>query len=357
VRAAFGPDHEFPLLKDCEMNPAPIALRLGSPRIPGKRSRRQLRPAVHALEGRQLLSGSSASVPAPTATMTQTATFPNLESFPDAATQAFLYFNSSMGTLTEVDLVTSGSYTTQFEAQNLGATSSEITGTTTGNVSINVPTGAIPVTIPAVTENFEAAPFAGTLEYGGTSGNDFAPVTSNSASQTTVLTSPADLSAFTGNFRIPITVSGHATGTATSTNGQLSDNFNTQTSVTLTVIYHYTPNPPSQDPAVTSTPSSPTPSNTGDAVATSTPSSTGDAVATSVPPATPGAIAQNATPVASGSVSLPQTAAIQTQPLTQAGKKKTNDAATRGHKNVRLPSSSHVRPTSFGHTRRGHGTF
>ena len=98
------------------------------------------------------------------------------------------------------------------------------------------------MTIPSVTETFNASAFDGTNNDGGTSGKDFAPVTSSSAAQTTVLTSPADLAAFTGNFRIPVTVSGHATGSANSTNGDISDNFKTQTSVTITVIYHYIPN-------------------------------------------------------------------------------------------------------------------
>ncbi len=117
-----------------------------------------------------------------------------------------------LGTLTEVDLVTSGSYSTEFHAENLGPSSTTIEGTTSGNLSINVPTGAIPVTIPSVTETFNASPFDGDLDYAGTSGKDFAPVTSSSAAQTMVLTSPADLAAFTGNFRIPISVSGTRNG-------------------------------------------------------------------------------------------------------------------------------------------------
>ena len=109
-------------------HPWPVAGELG----------RRLTPAVRPLEDRQLLSG------APTATMTQTATFPNLESHPNVASQAFLYFSSTMGTLTEVDVVTSGSFSTQFSAENLGPSSNAITGTTSGNLSINVPSGAIP---------------------------------------------------------------------------------------------------------------------------------------------------------------------------------------------------------------------
>ena len=43
-------------------------------------------------------------------------------------------------------------------------------------------------------------------------------------------------------------MSGHATGTASSGNGDLSDGFKTQTSATLTIIYHYIPNLPSLNP-------------------------------------------------------------------------------------------------------------
>jgi hypothetical protein len=198
-------------------------------------------PAVGLLERREMLTG-------PTATMIQTATFPNLEALPNAATGAFLYFSSSMGTLTEVDVVTSGSFSTEFSAENLGSSSNVITGTTTANLSINLPSGAIPVSMPSVTETFNASPFDGNLDYGGTGGNVFAPVTNNSATGTTVLTSPGDLAAFTGNFRIPITVSGHAQGTATSTTGDMSDSFQTLTSTTITVIYHYDPSLPSLGP-------------------------------------------------------------------------------------------------------------
>ena len=219
----------------------------------GQRPRRRLTLAVRPLEDRQLLSSSPAGGLNPSATMTQTATFPNLESLPNRGTQAFLYFSSAMGTLTEVDVVTSGSFSTEFHAENLGSSRATIAGTTSGNLTINVPSGAIPVTIPSVTETFNASPFDGDLDYAGTSGKNFAPVTSSSAPETTVLTSPADLAAFTGNFRIPISVSGHATGSASSSNGDLSDGFNTQTSATITVIYHYIPNLPSLDPTPTNT--------------------------------------------------------------------------------------------------------
>jgi hypothetical protein len=229
--------------------------------------------------------------------MTQTATYPDLESFPTASSQAILYFSPTIGTLTEVDVVTSGSFQSEFYAENLGHTSSTIEGTTRGSLSINVPSGAIPVTIPSVTETFNASAFDGHVDYGGTSGKDFAPVTSSSTPQTTVLTSPADLAAFTGNFRMPISVSGHATGSASSPSGDLSAGFKTQTSATISVIYHYIPNLPSLDPPPSTSPSAPTPGPTGPT----------DGSGSSGSPAAPGSSGASALPAAGSLVSTPST--------------------------------------------------
>jgi hypothetical protein len=189
--------------------------------------------------------------------MTQAATFPDLESHPTLSDQSLLYFSSTLGTLTEVDLVTSGWFQTQFSAENLGPSSCTIVGTTGGNLAINLPTGAMPVTIPPVTETFNASAFDGELDYGGTSGQTFAPATSYSMPQMTILTSPADLAAFTGHFRIPISVSGHATGSVASDGNDLSTAFQTDTSATITVIYHYIPHLPDPGPSNGSPTSSP----------------------------------------------------------------------------------------------------
>jgi hypothetical protein len=181
--------------------------------------------------------------------MTQTATFVDLESRNDLSTQGILYFGATMGTLTEVDLITSGAFTSQLSAENTGPSGQTVTGTTSGNLSINVPTGSIPVSIPAVKQSFNASPFDGVLNDGGSSGKTMAPVTSSSTPQETVLTSPADLAAFTGHFDIPITVSGHATGSITPNDGTVSGSFKTDTTATITVIYHYTGDPPAPSPS------------------------------------------------------------------------------------------------------------
>lgn len=221
-----------------------ILLRRFFPAV-GRRPRRALSPAVRTLEGRQLLTAGAAA----SATMTQTATFPDLESYPTLSDQSLLYFSATMGTLTEVDVVTSGSFQSQFSAENLASSPRTITGTTAANLSINVPTGSIPVDIPAVTQSFQASAYDGTLDDGGTSGKTMPAVTSQSSPQTTVLTSPAALAAFTGHFRIPVSVSGHATGSVTPDDSNVSSSFNTDTSATITVIYHYIPNAPGSGPS------------------------------------------------------------------------------------------------------------
>jgi hypothetical protein len=323
LRADFGQENGSFLLRDCTMDLANFRDRmvLATPR--NRRSRRQLTPAVGLLENRELLSS---------ATMTQTATFPNLEAYPNVADQAFLYFSSTMGTLTEVDLVASGSYTTQFYAENLGASNNQISGTTNANLSINLPSGPLPLSIPSVTENFTAGPYDGTLNYSGTSGKEFATETSSAAPETTVLTSPSDLAAFTGQFRIPVTISGHATGSASETNGHLSDGFNTQTSVTLTVIYHYIPNLSS-------------PTCSGSSSGSSAPSSGSSPSSGSTPTST-----APTTPTGTGSQSQPVT--TQSQQTSSHGRRKAKAAVS--HKTVQHATVGRVRPTSAVHPARVH---
>src|SRR5262249_29879252 len=151
---------------------ARVALRVAS-----RRPSRQMAPSVRQLEDRQLLSA------APTATMTQTATFPNLEGFPNAATQAFLYFRAPMGPTNEVDVQTSGTFTSKFSAENLGSSQSTINGTTSAALTINLPSGGIPLSIPSVAQSFNASAFDGNADDAGTSGKQFAPLSSSSAVQ------------------------------------------------------------------------------------------------------------------------------------------------------------------------------
>jgi hypothetical protein len=212
--------------------------------------------------------------------MTQTATFPDLEGHPGLSDQAILYFAATMGTLTEVDIVTSGSFASRFSAENLAPAARTLAGTTSADLTIAVPTGPLPVTIPAVTQSFDASAFDGALDYGGTSGRSFAPATSSSGPTMTVLTSPADLAAFTGHFRMPIGVSGHASGVTDPDDAEVASTFATETSVTVAVIYHYLPDLPDLGPSPAGA-TSPTATPTAPPAGTS--SSPGGANAAPVP--------------------------------------------------------------------------
>jgi hypothetical protein len=228
-----------------------------------------------------------------------------------------------MGTLTEVDVQTSGSFTSTFSAENLGSSASTINGTSGAALTVNLPTGGISLAIPSVAESFNASPFDGTADDAGTSGKQFAPVTSSSGVQTSVFTSPSALAAFTGNFRIPVTVSGHATGVSASTNGDASSSFNTKTSVTVTVIYHYTPSLPSLDPPSSGSGSQSPPAST---------SGNGDGNAAAPATSTP------AGPVAStsGSTGESATAAVVTYSSSKAKKHTPKIVAAPKHKAVKV---------------------
>ena len=187
--------------------------------------------------------------------MTQTAMFPNPKLLPNMATQAFLYYNSTMGTLTEVDLGASGP--------------------------------GIPAAPPLV------------------------------------LTSPADLAAFTGNYRIPTSV------VESAGNGYLSPDFNTQTPITITVTYHYIPNLPSLDP-----PSSPSPDSPGPSVPSPSP--------TNAAPAAP-----------TGTVSDVQAVSAQPQhSSSHAREKKPMLAAISSHESAHHRLDGLLRPRLVGHSSR-----
>jgi hypothetical protein len=259
--------------------------RLFLPMASGRRPRRRLTPAVRALEGRQLLSASPAGNLLPSATMIQSATFPNIKSLPNLADQAFLYFSPTMGTLTEVDLVTTG-------------------------------------------------PCSGTINYPGTSGMGFTPPASSSGAQTTVLTSSADLAAFTGSFRMPISVTGQVAGSATSSN--------TQASETLTVIYYYIPNLPNLNST----------SNTSLSTQPSSVPGSGNVAATASTPVSSSTSPANAAPAApTGTVRVVQALPAKPQhSSTHARVKKPLHAAVVTHKSAHHPLGGHLRPRLVGHS-------
>jgi hypothetical protein len=204
------------------MNRPTLLERFCLPFVSNRRRRRQFTAAVIPLEDRRLLSTSAGSGLS-SAVMTQTARFPNIVSFPDVSDQAILYFSPNMGILTEVGLMTSGSFTAQF-------------GSGGSSVKVN---------------------------------------SIGSAPQTTEFTDSAHLAAFTGNFRIPIRV------TPSSSAGDPS------ATITVKYYFAPnlpSLDPPPGPGSLSSTPTSPTSPNSGSG--TGTPSPSGTVQSTSTLPAT-----------------------------------------------------------------------
>ena len=153
-------------------------------------------------------------------------------------------FDPALGTLIAVDVVNSGSITSEFYTENLGSSPTTITGIVSGSLMAIGPAATIPVGIPQVTQTFDAAAYDGTTDFGGTSGKDFTPVVSSGAAALTI-TDPAALSGYVGNGPVTFTESANAVANASApTSGSMAAGFNTQAAATITVVYHYIPNDP-----------------------------------------------------------------------------------------------------------------
>jgi hypothetical protein len=203
------------------MNRPTLLERFCLPFVSNRRRRHQFTAAVIPLEDRRLLSNVPGLDPS-SAVMTQTAWFPNIQTNPTLSDQAILFFSPTMGTLKEVDVVTTGLFTAQFG---------------TGATSVKV--------------------------------NSISPT-----AQATEFTDSAHLAAFTGSFRIPLSVApSSSAGDPTAT---------------IIVKYYFAPSLPSLDPAP-SPALSPTPTSATSPIGASStvpPSPSGTVQGTNTLPAT-----------------------------------------------------------------------
>jgi hypothetical protein len=149
-------------------------------------------------------------------------------------------FDPSLGQLTGVDIVNSGSLTSQIKVENLDSAPATITGTVAGDLALTGP-GSISLDTVAnsVNESFQAGAFDGQIDFAGASGHDFGPK-STTGSKSISLTDAADLAAFTGTGSVTFSEDAHATSMATGA-GNLLTQINSTASADVTVVYHYIP--------------------------------------------------------------------------------------------------------------------
>ncbi len=180
-----------------------------------------------------------------TQTVTQTASVPTQPT--DFSTNLSLpQFDSSLGTLTQVDVTVSGLLSSDIKSENLSTSSpTTITATVAGMITLdssalNLNLSA-PVSAPAGTYN-AAAFTGGPITYTDPSGHDFGTQTA-SFQNTQSLTTAAgdDLSGFIGSGSIAATFTANATSGATA-GGNLQTEATSTASANVSVTYYYTPN-------------------------------------------------------------------------------------------------------------------
>ena len=148
-------------------------------------------------------------------------------------------FDPSLGTLTSIDIVNAGTFTSDIKVESLDGAPSNIVATVSGTLTLTGNGVAGLVANSAANETFSASAFDGTIDFGGTSGHDFG---NNNASGTNSITlsDPASLAAYTGVGTVSFSDFAHATSSATGA-GNLLTQIGTTANAQIEVIYHYIP--------------------------------------------------------------------------------------------------------------------
>jgi hypothetical protein len=149
-------------------------------------------------------------------------------------------FDPSLGQLTSVEVINSGSLTSQIKVENLDSAGATITGTVSGDLALTGPGSiSLDTATNSVNESFQAGAFDGQIDFAGVSGHDFGQKASG-GSKSISLTSAGDLALFTGTGSVSFSESAHATSMATGA-GNLLTQINSSAGAHVTVIYHYIP--------------------------------------------------------------------------------------------------------------------
>jgi hypothetical protein len=150
-------------------------------------------------------------------------------------------FDPSLGTLTEVDIINSGTLTGDIKVENLDSAAQTITATLSGMLSLSGPgLSSALVANSSQTQVFNAAAFDGAKDFLGPDSHDFGPQ-SVPGSQSVTLTSASTLALFTGSGFVSFTETATGTSSASSTGGNLLDQISNSASGSVTVVYHYIP--------------------------------------------------------------------------------------------------------------------
>ncbi|MFO0953617.1 MAG: choice-of-anchor E domain-containing protein [Isosphaeraceae bacterium] len=225
---------------------------------------RKARPTVEGLESLRLLSGMTgpaAMVPAPAAqvqakatpapapaviTLQQTQTVKvasALTNFTLPFSPAVQLFNPALGTLVEVDVVSSVNISSLIKAQNTSTTSgTTITATVTGDYTVGGLSAPVAGSVSATDSRDVAAFPGGAVDFTGPSSALF-PSVGKTDVKTLKLTDAASLAFYTasaGRTSVTPTLASNANATADAPNGNLQSQVTSFSSGVVTLVFKYT---------------------------------------------------------------------------------------------------------------------
>lgn len=151
-------------------------------------------------------------------------------------------FDTTLGTLTSVNVGFSGNVFQNYSFESLDAAPATVTASLNDSVTLNMAAGLSGSALSLVDNSstaFTVSAFDGAIDFGGTSGVTVAPFTL-SGTGSNLYTAAGDLAVFTagGNVLFPAAANGSVVFTGA---GNLLTLVNTSADIALTVTYNYRP--------------------------------------------------------------------------------------------------------------------
>ncbi|MFO0925571.1 MAG: SdrD B-like domain-containing protein [Gemmataceae bacterium] len=149
-------------------------------------------------------------------------------------------FDSSLGTLTAVEIIAEGQLNSSIQMENLEDVAAALKAELRGSLQFQVG-GTVLQDNPQTTVNGTLSAFDGQADLSGSSARDFGTTTLRGAFTRTVLTNSSDLAAFTGSGTIGVSELASMKSCLCGTGNHMGA-IRTTASGRVSVVYHYTPN-------------------------------------------------------------------------------------------------------------------
>jgi hypothetical protein len=149
-------------------------------------------------------------------------------------------FDPSLGTLTGVEIINEGTFTSAIKIESLDNAPSMVASRVSGNLTLQGPGVHALVTSPANSQQASVAAFDGTMDFTGASSRDYGTTSATGSRSVRLDAVDHDLSAYIGNGTVRFTQTARATSSASGP-GNLLSLIHSTASGNVRVIYHYTP--------------------------------------------------------------------------------------------------------------------